>query len=207
METMMRFIWALITLVGLSASCTAALAMQAKDLAVVPTNPQSVVKLTINIDKPTVVLGETVSFTFSSSKDGYATLWNLGTSGKAQRIFPNRLGGNMRVKAGRSYGAGGVGDRFTFQATGKVGMEDVYLVWTRMPHAQPKDARFLDTGALTKDLVVVQQLPSQDWATAKVTYEIVPTGYHPTRGFGPANNSPGPVIEVGGDVYIVGDGF
>ena len=168
-------------------------AVQPKDLAVVPINPKPSVELTIDIDKTIVELGDVVSFTFSSNKDGYATLWNLGTSGKVHRIFPNRLGGDMHVIAKHKYGAGGPNDRFAFQATGKVGMEDVYLVWTRTPDAQPTDGRFLNTEALTKDLAVVDQLPDQDWATAKVTYEIVPKGYTRSRALAPAGRSATPL--------------
>jgi hypothetical protein len=204
---MKRILVFISALLGLSAAGFTAIVpalADSKDLQVVPSNSNQTIKLTIAIDKPTVALGETVAFSFSGNEDGFVTLWNLGTSGKVVRIFPNTLGGDMRVKAGLNYGAGGAGDKFAFRASGQTGMEDVYLVWTRTPEAQPADSGFLNPEALSKDLAVVENLPSQDWATAKITYEIVPAvnSRALTVPFGLPTRS----IATAGNVYIVAMG-
>ena len=149
---------------------------QHKDLEVVPINPEASVQLQIRINQHTVAIGDEVQFDFVSSADGYVTLWDVGTSGKVTRIYPNDVGGDMWVQAGVAYGAGGPRDRFAFQVSGPSGMEDVYLVWTRTAEAQPQQFAYGDAGALNKDLAVVERLAPSDWATAKVTFEITADG-------------------------------
>lgn len=167
-------LWTLAFLAWLATASPAT--AQSKDIEVVPANPNAPVLLYIRIDKPTVKIGDEVRFDFVSDTDGYVTLWDIGTSGRVSRIYPNDLGGDMRVKAGVGYGAGGPDDRFAFQVNGPVGMEDVYLVWTRTAEAQPKQFSYGDAGALNKDLAVVERLATKDWATAKVTFEISDDG-------------------------------
>ena len=176
-------LWTLATLAWL-ATVSPAVA-QNKDIEMVPANPNAPVLLHIRIDKPTVGIGDEVRFDFVSDTDGYVTLWDIGTSGKVSRIYPNDLGGDMRVEAGVGYGAGGPDDQFAFRVDGPVGMEDVYLVWTRTAEAQPKQFRYGDADALSKDLAVVERLATKDWATAKVTFEISDDGRPRTASLAP----------------------
>ncbi|MCP5198160.1 MAG: caspase family protein [Gammaproteobacteria bacterium] len=151
-------------------------AAQDKDLAVVPANPEASVQLDIRMNQYTVAIGGAVQFDFVSSADGYVTLWDIGTSGRVSRIYPNTLGGDSRVRAGIGYGAGGPQDNFAFEVNGPPGMEDVYLVWTRHAEAQPDQLRYISAQVLSKDLVAVERLDARDWATAKVTFEITQDG-------------------------------
>lgn len=153
-----------------------AMAQTQKDIEVVPANPDASVQLDIRINQNTVAIGDTVEFDFQSSADGYVSLWDIGTSGRVTRIFPNDLGGDPRVRAKTRYGAGGANDSFAFQVNGPTGMEDVYLVWTRTPEAQPTQFKYENAGVLAKDLAVVQRLNETDWATKKVTFEITEDG-------------------------------
>ena len=176
---------------------------QTKDLEVVPANPDARVQLDIRINQHTVAIGDEVQFDFISSADGYVTLWDVGTSGKVSRIYPNELGGDSRVRAGVGYGAGGPNDAFAFRVGGPPGMEDVYLVWTQTAEAQPKQFNYRDAGALSKDLAVVERLAPADWATAKVTFEITPDGRPQTTRLTP----PAATADAGGgQVYILAMG-
>ena len=145
---------------------------QDKDIEVLPNHLTPVVEFQITMHKPTVAIGETVELSFRSSQTGYVTLWDVGTSGRVARLYPNQYGGTMRVEAGQQYGAGGAGDRFKFQAGGPVGMEDVYAVWTRTSDVQPTQERYNSATELKQALQAVERLPHSDWATAKVTFEI-----------------------------------
>lgn len=175
-------------------------AAQTKDLEVVPANPDAPVQLDIRIDQHTVAIGNEVRFDFVSSADGYVTLWDVGTSGKVGRIYPNVHGGDPRVRGGVGYGAGGPNDAFAFRVDGPPGMEDVYLVWTRTAEAQPKQFNYGDAGALSKDLAVVERLAPADWATAKVTFEITTDGRPQTTRLSP----PAATADAGsGRVYLL----
>lgn len=145
---------------------------QDKDIEVLPNHLTPVVEFQITINKPTVAIGETVELSFRSSQAGYVTLWDVGTSGRVARLYPNQYGGTMRIEAGQQYGAGGAGDRFKFQASAPVGMEDVYAVWTSNPDVQPTQERYNNATELKQALQAVERLPQGDWATAKVTFEI-----------------------------------
>jgi hypothetical protein len=163
---------------------------QDKDIEVLPNHLTPVVEFQITINKPTVAIGETVELSFRSSQTGYVTLWDVGTSGRVARLYPNQYGGTMRVEAGQQYGAGGAGDRFKFQAGGPVGMEDVYAVWTRNADVQPTQERYNSATELKQALQAVERLPHGDWATAKVTFEI--QGAQPGT---PTQTSPPPAPE------------
>lgn len=173
---------------------------QTKDLTVVPANPEASVRLDIRINKNTVAIGDEVEFDFSSSADGYVTLWDVGTSGRVSRIYPNTLGGDPQVRAGVRYGAGGPNDNFAFQVNGPTGMEDVYLVWTQTAETQPKELKYSDASALKKDLMVVERLAPANWATAKVTFEITADGQPQTARLTMPTAS---ADAGGGQVYIL----
>lgn len=99
-----------------------------KALELLPNYTTPTAELHITVNKLVATIGETVEFSFTSTQDGYVTLWDIGTSGRAVRLYPNRHGGTMCVRAGQPYGAGGPGDSFKFQVNGPVGMEDVYAI-------------------------------------------------------------------------------
>jgi len=182
---------------------------QDKDIEVLPNHLTPVVDFQITINKPTVAVGETVELSFRSSQTGYVTLWDVGTSGRVARLYPNQYGGTMRVEAGQQYGAGGAGDRFKFQAGGPAGMEDVYAVWTRNPDVQPTQERYNSATELKQALQAVERLPQGDWATAKVTFEIqgaqpgVPTQTSPLPAPEPVRTS---VTQQPGTTYLLAMG-
>ncbi|WP_028584789.1 caspase family protein [Desulfogranum mediterraneum] len=170
-----------------------------KDIEVLPSNNNQALEIAINAH--TVQIGQPVSFTFSSSQSGYVSLWDIGTSGRVSKIFPNKYSGNGMVQSGRRYGAGGANDTFSFRAKGPAGMEDVYLVWTSTPGEQPKDFSYSSAKDLARDLEVVERLPENNWATAKVSFEIV-DGRAPVDTVAP----PAPSAAPASKVYILAMG-
>jgi hypothetical protein len=175
------------------------LAQPAKDIEVLPSNnPRT---LHININKQTVPIGDNVEFSFSADRDGYVSLWDIGTSGKVTRIYPNQYSPDGRVVANQPYGAGGMNDRFAFKVNGPTGMEDVYLVWTATPGEQPKQFSYPSARGLAKDLEVVARMQERDWATVKTTFEIV-NGMVPVTTVSPSSMS----VNVNTNVYVLAMG-
>lgn len=173
----------------------------AKDISVVPNNQAADVDLTITVDGPELQVGQTTKICFSASQAGYATLWNVGTSSRVTRLFPYAAdGAPVRVEAGQRYCAGDVDASHAFRVSLPYGVEDSYLVWTRTPEAQSRKPNFADVRGLAKDLEVVERLSKRDWATAKVSYNIVPAGGAALPA-APAV-APAPSGAVGGRVFI-----
>ncbi len=185
-------------------------ATASKDIDVLPVNNSRM--LHIDISSHRVKIGDSVEFTFSVTKDGYVSLWDIGTSGKVTRIYPNKnveankvYGADgkksVKVEANKVYGAGGENSKFRFRVKEPLGMEDVYLIWTSTPEGQPTKAEFCSAGKFSKDLDVVGSMSPNKWAAAKVTFEIV----------GQEAASPSiPVscqsVNVNGNVYILAMG-
>lgn len=153
----------------LAAAQTAAI----KDIIAVPNNQAAPVDLKIEVDGTELREGQTTKICFSTSQPGYVTVWNLGTSGKVVRLFPYTADGKPEAVAAGRHCVGGPNASHTFSVRSPYGTEDSYVVWTRTPEAQPRRPSFADAGGLTRDLSVVAGMPLQDWATAKVTYDIV----------------------------------
>ena len=175
----------------------------AKDIEVLPANTGTGVTLQININQPTFVIGDRASFSFVASRAGYVSLWDIGTSGKVQRIFPNSYSGNGKVQANVSYGAGGANSSYEFAVNGPAGMEDVYMLWTETLRGQPTQQEYKNAGGFSKDLTVVEREPRNNWATAKVTFEIIQSAHTAAA---PAIVPPSTTVNVNGNVYILAMG-
>jgi hypothetical protein len=156
-------------------SCVAQPTEQRKDLVILPHNNPAVVQLRLDMSKSMVLIGEEVTFSFEASQNGCITLWDIGTSGRVQRIYPRDAPATC-IKARQRYGAGGADIPFTFVAHGPLGIEQVYLIWTRTREAQPPKLTYSDTRELSKDLQAVHRLPRPDWATAQVAFAVTAPG-------------------------------
>lgn len=183
-----------------------ALAQATKDIDLVPNRQISGVNLILEAGRPTVRVGEEVSFCFTASNSGYATLWDVGSSGRVARIFPYAAGEPpARVDAGQRYCAGTREARYSFRVAGPGGFEDVYLVWSRTPESHPTSVNFPTAGHLTRDIQAQERSGGADWATQKVTLEILDTA-----------TPPGPSIRIppesrlhsssGGQVFVLAMG-
>lgn len=176
-----------------------------KDISVVPNNQAANVDLKIAVDGPELRVGQNTKICFSASQAGYVTLWNVGTSGRVARLFPYTAdGAPVRIEGGRQYCAGDASASHAFQVNLPYGIEDSYLVWTRTPEAQPRQPSFADARGLAKDLAVVERLSKQDWATAKVSYNIVPATGAVAQSAPPV--APATQTAGGGRVFILAMG-
>src|SRR3954452_23500969 len=167
------FIWVFALLAGAEAQRTT------RQLVPVPFNDSSPVALSVSLDQKEPRIGSTVSICFQSSRPGYATLWNISTNSKVSRIFPNQYGQAgtaASVEGDRRYCAGVSGDPFRFRVDGPAGTEDLYLLWTARPDLQPRGADYASAEALVSDMRQLGAASPNDWASSKVTYDIVPPG-------------------------------
>jgi hypothetical protein len=163
-----------------------------RQLVPVPFNSNTPVSLSVSLDQRSPQIGSTVSICFQSSRAGYATLWNIATNGSVGRVFPNQYaqsatpadptrginpaspGPAASVDADRRYCAGTSGDPFRFRVDGPAGTEDLYLLWTARPDLQPPAASYADAQSFVADMQRLAAANPNDWASTKVTYDIVP---------------------------------
>jgi hypothetical protein len=61
-----------------------------RQLTPVPFNENAPVALSVGLDPKQPRIGSTASICFEASRPGFATLWNISTSNKTARIFPNQ---------------------------------------------------------------------------------------------------------------------
>jgi ribosomal protein S28E/S33 len=170
-----------------------------KDIGVIPFNNTRDVELNIEINKPTVAIGQDVSFRFRSNKAGYVSLWDVGTSNTVTRLYP-ASGDDLFIESNSWYGAGGKDSAYVFTIREPTGMEDVYLLWTAKPEAQPKELKYSNAHSFGKSIhnTVQLRIPQNQWETAKVTFEVIDPNYIPQ-----------PVLPVSGsnaNVYVLAMG-
>lgn len=146
------------------------------NLAPIPinTNPDVNLAITIKGNQYTYQLGDQMSFQVIADKDGYITLWDIGTSGKITRIFPNQFSDeNFYVKAGSDTSIGGESTQFVFEVTGKTGSNDVYAIWSEKIEDQPKEGTFNDILTFSKNMIRVMPKTQKSWASKKITFDII----------------------------------
>lgn len=148
-----------------------------KSLVPMPYNANPAVTLAIDVSKRQPKIGEWIELCFSASRDGYVTLWDVGTSGRAARMFPNQLSNSdaaaTRVTGGQRYCAGKDGDAFAFEVGGPTGQDELYIVWTATPEAQPQSATFPDAAGLAAAIDALKKRDPATWATYKTSFEVV----------------------------------
>lgn len=135
-------------------------------------------------DRPSYWLGDTIRFHFTTDRDAYVTLVDVGTSGAVSIIFPNRFSHGNFVRGGQQVTIPGEGEGFEFILHGLPGSEIVRLVATDEPveflptdfSAVPGNVRSLtrrEASTLTRDIAAVKaRIPPSRWAEAVVTFEI-----------------------------------
>jgi hypothetical protein len=176
-----------------------------KDLVAVPSNHNQTVNLTIRIHNRQLEYreGEHLSFTVTANKSGYITLWDVGTSGRVTRIFPNQFSANsMYVEAGKTASIGGESTRFDFKVTGQAGFEDVYAIWTAKAGDQPDKDHFESSFSFAKDLLPFSHSNRKSWASDKVSFEIITDHESDTI----VSTATGKQFKIAGKVYIVAMG-
>ena len=163
---------------GMSASQAFGQMAPTRQIVPVPFNDNPTVTAEVSIDGKELRIGSTVGICFKASSDGYASLWNISTRSEVTRIFPNAFlaGGaaTYKVDGGRRYCAGVGGDPFRFRVDGPPGIEDLYLLWTARPDLQPAGQSFATPQALIAGIQQLGRASTAEWATTKITYDIVP---------------------------------
>lgn len=149
-----------------------------RDLTPIPTNINPDVNLKINIEnkKDSYKVGEYMSFHITADKDGYITLWDIGTSGHISRIFPNEHSKNdLYVRAGSKSSIGGDATDFTFKVTGRSGNNGVYAIWSERVEDQPSSSQFESSLSMSRDMIPFERKKKKSWATDNIKFEILGT--------------------------------
>ena len=129
-------------------------------------------------------IGETLKVSFQSNRDGYATLVNVGTSGKITILYPNAYTPDHAVKAGQTYSVPRAEDFYELSLSGPEGVELVYALFTTSPVRLVED-NFVKSSAfapvndkaetLTRDInLTVKKIPLKEQATAVLEIEVTP---------------------------------
>src|SRR5262249_3390019 len=82
--------------------------------------------ITLSANQPRYRIGDRISLSFTTNRDAYVTLVNVGTSGEVTILFPNRFSGGHGVKAGKTYTVPETADSYELQLKGPAGAELVY---------------------------------------------------------------------------------
>jgi hypothetical protein len=148
-----------------------------------PSDPEAIsVKLSAN--QRQFKVGDKVTLSFTTNRDAYVTLVNVGTSGEVTILFPNRFSGSHGVKAGQTYSVPEATDGYEFIINGPPGVELVYALVT------PKPVVFLPTDfpsgkvfqsvteqapAFTRDInVAAKAIPLREQAKATLELTVSP---------------------------------
>lgn len=135
-------------------------------------------------DKTSHKIGETLKVFFQSNRDGYATLVNVGSSGKITILYPNAYTPDHAVKAGQTYSIPRPEDFYELSLGGPEGVELVYALFTTAP------VRFVEgdllksdafapvndkAEAITRDInLTVKKVPLKEQASAVLEIEVTP---------------------------------
>ncbi|CAK0772086.1 metacaspase-1 [uncultured Gammaproteobacteria bacterium] len=148
-------------------------------LVEVPFNLPPSVSLSVSTNVTIITIGSTLEVCFEVSKPGFVSLWNIGTSGRAVRVFPNAYSndqGPRWVEGGRRQCAGSANDPFRFEVGGPPGSEDLYLIWSSDQDAQPRPSSYSDASGLASALERLKRTAPERWGAVKTSYEIRAAG-------------------------------
>jgi hypothetical protein len=135
-------------------------------------------------EKTRYKVGETVTFNFETTRDGYVTLVNTGTSGAVRILYPNRYSDGQAVKGKTRYSVPRPQDSYTLTISGPPGIELVYAVLTLQPlkfvetdFSRTREA-FHSVGnavaPLTRDInIVMKETPADKQAKTALEIEVV----------------------------------
>jgi len=157
-------------------------------------NQKPGIDFSLSTDKKEYQTGEKVVFEFTSDKECYLALIDVGTSGRVMILFPNKWHLDNKVEKGKTYRIPpAVGD-YAYKVEGPAGTERIKAIACvepalqnvqslqqelRVPVGQDPStgANFLsmkDPALVFKDIAVaMEQLDSSKWATADLTFKIM----------------------------------
>jgi len=167
------------------------------------------IEFKLRTDKDEYKVGEDVVIEFTADKDCYVALIDIGTSGRAIILFPNKWHPDNKVEKGKTYSIPATGSNFSFRVMGPGGVEHIKALASVDPvlskvqslqeelkqpiETKPEKGQvFLsmkDPGVVLKDIgIVFQKLDPSKWATADYAFKITDSGLatRPTPGDIPA---------------------
>ncbi|MFH0958509.1 MAG: DUF4384 domain-containing protein [Pseudomonadota bacterium] len=151
------------------------------------------IEFKLRTDKAEYKVGEDVVIEFMADKDCYVALIDIGTSGRAIILFPNKWHPDNKVEKGKPYSIPATGSNFSFRVMGPGGEEHIKALASVDPVLskveslqeelkQPVETKpekgqvFLsmkDPGVVLKDVgIVFQKLDPSKWATVDYTFKI-----------------------------------
>ena len=121
--------------------------------------------------------GEYLTLFLTSSADAYLKIYHVDVNGKAQLIWPNRFGGNGRIKAGQAMKFPGPMDGFRYLLGKPYGTEFIKAIASLAPFAT-READFSDLDGSALEAIargkIVTSAGQSGRAEALVVYEIQP---------------------------------
>ncbi len=174
-------------------------------------NERPGINLELAGNKADYQVGENVGFEFKADKDCYLVLIDIGTSGRAIILFPNKWHPDNKIEKDKTYLIPPKGSEIAYQVQGPAGMERIKAIASvdpvlakieslqeelRVPlppqtggggAQQPSQGQvFLamkDPGVVLKDIgIVFSKLDLSKWATAELTFKITDAGLTPSAG-------------------------
>jgi len=150
-----------------------------------PASAEEAVTITLSANQNQYRVGDRISLSFTTNRDAYVTLVNVGTSGEVTILFPNRFSGSHGVKAGKTYMVPEAADSYELQVKGPPGVELVYALATLKPVVfLPTD--FQSSGrtfqsvtdrasSFTRDInAAARSIPLREQAKAMVQLAVAP---------------------------------
>ncbi len=126
-------------------------------------------------------IGDKINLYFSSEKDCYLTLLNLGSSGKMTMLFPNAIFQDNFIKGGETYAIPGQDYPFNYILSGPSGTERIKAIGTLnrinlMDMKFNKDEIFKTSTSTSRDISVVaksvEKLEPEDLAIAVCEFGV-----------------------------------
>jgi outer membrane protein OmpA-like peptidoglycan-associated protein len=128
-------------------------------------------------------VGDRMAFEVTSNKDAYLTIIDVGTSGKAHVIFPNRWNRDNKIRKGKTYRIPGSDADYSFKLTGRPGVNYVKAIATLEPtRILPRDldadveegfAEIRDLDKTAKDIIVeLGKQGKKSWAETEAKFTV-----------------------------------
>jgi len=158
------------------------------------------IKFEIKTDKDEYKVGEDVVIQFKADKVCYLALIDIGTSGKAIILFPNKWHTDNKIEKDKTYTIPPLGSNFSYRVMAPTGLEHIKALASVDPvlskveslqeelkqpiETKPEKGQvFLsmkDPGVVLKDIgIEFQKLDPSKWATTELTLKIVDAGQAP----------------------------
>lgn len=155
-----------------------------RDIVPVPVNNSSKIDLTLYTanGQDTIAIGETAPLCFYISSSGFASIWDIGTSGKIHRIYPYPDKDFEKLQPGKKCVGYGKeqNEEYQFTVSGPEGINNMFLFFTEKEEDQiiatefNSEAEFANGIAKKAKDVVAERVDGWNgWATAKATIRII----------------------------------